>query len=111
VSGRGFRTWVKAGGASGVAAERCFWFQTSPIDFEKIWSDDLPYLGAARGGGSMSYEIIGIPGSHGFKHHSVSTAALKIAVPNEYLDIPSNVLEAVGKRPSARAPDTPSSTR
>jgi len=38
--GRGFE--CKAGGASGVAAEGCFGFQTSPVDFKQIWSDDLP---------------------------------------------------------------------
>ena len=32
----------EAGGASGVAAESCFGFQMSPVDFKQIWSDDLP---------------------------------------------------------------------
>jgi hypothetical protein len=27
---------LKAGGANGVAAESCFGFQTSPVDFEQI---------------------------------------------------------------------------
>ena len=57
----------------------------------------------------MSYEIIGIPGSVLFKHHSVlSVAASNIAALSEFS---SNVSEAVGKRPCARAPDNPSSTR
>jgi hypothetical protein len=56
----------------------------------------------------MSYEIIGIPGSR-IEHHSVlSVAASNIAALSEFS---SNVSEAVGKRPSARAPDNPSSTR
>jgi hypothetical protein len=60
----------------------------------------------------MSYEIIGISVSRLFEHHSVlSTAALNVAAPNEYSITQSNVLEADGKRPSARAPDNPSSTR
>jgi len=59
----------------------------------------------------MSYEIIGIPGSLQFKHHSVlSVAALNVAATNE-LSNTSNVSEAVGKRPSALTPDNPSSTR
>ena len=108
--GRGFE--CKAGGASGVAAEGCFGFQTSPVDFKQIWSDDLPYLVAVRGGGSMSYEIIGIPGSDLFKHHSVwSPAASSITVASGFPNILLNVFEAVRKRPSARAPDRPSSTR
>ena len=102
----------KAGGVSGVAAESCFGFQTSPVDFKQIWSDDLPYLVAVRGGGSMSYEIIGIPGSDLFKHHSVwSAAASSITVASGFPNISLNVFEAVRKRPSARAPDRPSSTR
>jgi hypothetical protein len=57
----------------------------------------------------MSYEIIG---SHLFKNYSVSiVAALNAAALNDYLDISPNVLEASGKRPSARTPDRPSSTR
>ena len=60
----------------------------------------------------MSYEIIGIPGFSLFKHHSVlSSAVLNIAAPSEFSNSSSNVLEAVRKRPSARAPDRPSSTR
>jgi hypothetical protein len=60
----------------------------------------------------MSYEIIGIPGSSLIEHHGLlSVAALNIAAPNEFLNTASNVLEANGKRPSARAPDRPSSTR
>lgn len=101
----------EAGGANGVAAESCFGFQTSPVDFKQIWSDDLPYLVAARGGGSMSYEIIGIPGSGLFQHHGVFSPTAGAAVSNGYSNISSNVLEAVRKRPSARAPDRPSSTR
>jgi hypothetical protein len=97
---------------SGVAAESCFGFQTSPVDFKQIWSDDLPYLVAVRGGGSMSYEIIGIPGSDLFKHHSVwSPAASSITVASGFPNISLNVFEVVRKRPSARAPDRPSSTR
>jgi hypothetical protein len=57
----------------------------------------------------MSYEIIG---SRLFKHHSLSiAAALNAAALNDYLHISPNVLEASGKRPSARTPDRPSSTR
>ena len=57
----------------------------------------------------MSYEIIGIPGSRRIEHHSVlSVAALNVAALSEFS---SNVSAAVGKRPTARAPDTPSSTR
>ena len=59
----------------------------------------------------MSYEIIGIPGSDLFKHHSVARAAVSIAVPSEVSNISLNALEAAGKRPCARAPDRPSSTR
>jgi hypothetical protein len=32
----------EAGGVCGVAAESRFGFQTSPVDFKQIWSDDLP---------------------------------------------------------------------
>jgi hypothetical protein len=59
----------------------------------------------------MSYEIIGIPGSDLFEHHSVVRAAASIAVPSEVSNISLNALEAAGKRPCARAPDRPSSTR
>ena len=60
----------------------------------------------------MSHEIIGVSGSDLFKHHRVlSPAALNVAAPNGFSNISSNVLEAAGKRPSARAPDRPSSTR
>jgi hypothetical protein len=60
----------------------------------------------------MSYEIIGIPGSGLFEHHNpLSIAAFNIAAPNESSNRHSKVSEAVGKRPSARTPDTPSSTR
>lgn len=59
----------------------------------------------------MSYEIIGIPGSGLFKHHGVFGPAASVAVSNGYSNISSNVLEAVRERPSARAPDRPSSTR
>jgi hypothetical protein len=60
----------------------------------------------------MSYEIIGIPGSVLFKHHSVCRpAASSIAVSSGFSNIPLNVLEAVRKRPCARTPDRPSSTR
>jgi hypothetical protein len=86
-------------------------FQTAPVEFDKFWSDDLPCLSRREGEGSMSYEIIGIPGSRQFKHHSVlSIAALNVAAPSELSDT-KNVSETVGKRPSARAPDNPSSTR
>ena len=54
----------------------------------------------------MSHEIIGIPGSGLFKHHSVSGPAA-----SGFSNISLNILEAVRKRPSARAPDRPSSTR
>jgi hypothetical protein len=60
----------------------------------------------------MSYEIIEIPGSGLFKHHGVwSPAASSIAVASGFSNISLNVLEAVGKRPCARTPDRPSSTR
>ena len=53
----------------------------------------------------MSYEIIGIPGSDLFKHHSVwSPAAASITVASGFPNISLNVFEAVRKRPSARAP-------
>jgi hypothetical protein len=41
-SGARGRGELKAGGVSGVAAESRFGFQTSPVDFKQIWSDDLP---------------------------------------------------------------------
>ena len=57
----------------------------------------------------MSYEFIGIPGSRRIEHHSVlSVVASNIADLSEFSP---NVSGAVGKRPSARTPDTPSSTR
>ena len=59
----------------------------------------------------MSYEIIGIPGSDLFKHHSVVSPAVSIAVSSGVSNISLNVLEAVGKRPCARTPDRSSSTR
>ena len=60
----------------------------------------------------MSNEIIGIRASVEFKHRSLlSVAASNVAVSTEYLEIASNVSEAVGSRPLARAPDNPSSTR
>lgn len=60
----------------------------------------------------MSYEIIGISGSRQFEHHGVrSVAALNIAAADSYSNISPKVSEAVGKRSSARSPDTPSSTR
>ena len=89
-----------------------FQFQASSLGFEMIWSDYLLCIVAARGGGSMSYEIIGIPDSDLLKNHSVaSPAASGIAVTGGFSNISLNVLEAVRKRPSARAPDRPSSTR
>jgi hypothetical protein len=60
----------------------------------------------------MSYEIIGIPGSDLLENHSVSSrAASNIVVANGFSNTSSNFLAAVRKRPSARAPDRPSSTR
>jgi hypothetical protein len=60
----------------------------------------------------MSHEIIVIPGTGLFKRYSVlSPAASGIAVDSGFSNISFNVLEAVRKRPSARAPDRPSSTR
>jgi hypothetical protein len=60
----------------------------------------------------MSYEIIGIPGSDLFKHHGVrNPAASSITVASGFSNISLNVFEAVRHRPSARAPDRPSSTR
>lgn len=60
----------------------------------------------------MSHEIIEIPGSGLFKHYgALGSAAVGIAVQGSLSNISLNVLEAVRKRPSARAPDRPSSTR
>ena len=56
----------------------------------------------------MSNQFIEIFGRQ-FKHHTVlGVAALNVAALSEFS---SNVTEAVSKRPSARTPDTPSSTR
>ena len=60
----------------------------------------------------MSYEIIGISGSRPFERHSeLGSSASSITALSGYLSTQSNVSEAVGNRPSARAPDNPSSTR
>jgi hypothetical protein len=75
-----------------------------------IWSDYLLCLVAARGGGSMTYEIIGnsvlgkISNDSAFDIAVVDIAAFEIAA----LD---NAARAAGTRPLARAPDNPSSTR
>ena len=60
----------------------------------------------------MSYEFIGFSASVHFKHHNVfCIAALSGAALNESSNMQSNVSGAIDRRPSARAPDTPSSTR
>jgi hypothetical protein len=57
----------------------------------------------------MSYEIIGILGTVSFVDNSaLSTAASSITAWSGLSDFSSSALVAVGKRPSARSPDTPS---
>ena len=80
-----------------------FQFRASPVGFEMIWNDYLLCIVAARGGGSMSYEIIGI-----FDLSSIANdandSALNIAASND-------AAGAAGTRPLARTPDRTSSTR
>lgn len=70
-----------------------------------IWSDYLLCLVAARGGGSMTYEIIGNSDLGSISNDSAfDIAAFDIAAWD-------NAARAAGTRPLARAPDTPSSMR
>jgi len=78
-------------GRSGVTTGRVK-LQASPIEFEYIWNDDLPWVVTVRGGGRMSYEVITFFNLDPFSNDTV-------------------LRPWVCTRPPSRAPDRPLSTR